>query len=112
MYRHGLHPGYYLSMLTTTPCILAESLMEREFKLEYLSTDHYKYYDFAVLMFRSREFEYMSLGFILLRYDLTMRFWSSVYFIGHAFCALMIVFALVLKCVRLMKRKTHKMKSN
>ncbi|CAF0874634.1 unnamed protein product [Brachionus calyciflorus] len=82
-YWHGLHPGYYLSMLTTSPCILAENLMNKGLKKKYLNEKFYKVYDFATWFFRIREFDYMSIGFILLSYEETMKFWRSVYFIGH-----------------------------
>jgi lysophospholipid acyltransferase 7 len=81
-YWHGLHAGYYLSMLTTTPCIIAEKMMERGLKAR-LSIRYHKLFDLFTWFFRCRAFDYMSLGFILLRYDLTIRYWSSVYFVGH-----------------------------
>jgi lysophospholipid acyltransferase 7 len=85
-YWHGLHPGYYMSMLTTSPCILAENLMDKGFKRRFLKEQHYKYYDFCTWIFRTREFDYMSMGFILLGFDATIRFWRSIYFIGHFVC--------------------------
>ena len=95
-YWHGLHAGYYLSMLTTSPCILAESLMDRGFKRRFLSERHYKYYNFCTWLFRTREFDYMSMGFILLSYEATMRFWRSVYFVGHIVCLVFICIGFVL----------------
>ncbi len=90
-YWHGLHPGYYLSMLTTSPGILAESLMDKGFKKRFLTPGLYKYYDFCSWFCRSRLFDYMSLGFILLSFDATIRFWKSVYFIGHIGCLFFII---------------------
>lgn len=95
-YWHGLHAGYYLSMLTTSPCILAENLMDKGFKRRFLDERYYKYYDFFAWLFRTREFDYMSLGFILLSYEETMRFWRSVYFVGHLVCLFFICVGFVL----------------
>ena len=95
-YWHGLHPGYYLSMLTTSPCILAENLMDKGFKRRFLSEKFYKFYDFGTWLFRTRLFDYMSLGFILLTYDLTIKFWASVYFIGHLVCLFFILLGYLL----------------
>lgn len=104
--RHGLHPGYYLSMLTTSPCILAESLMEKGFKKRFLKEKHYKYYDFCTWFFRTREFDYMSMGFILLSYDATIRFWKSVFFVGHFVCLFFVILGYVL--VKTSKSKNNK----
>ena len=90
-YWHGLHPGYYLSMLTTSPCILAENLMDKGFKRKFVGEKFYKVYNWATWLFRTREFDYMSIGFILLSYDETIKFWKSVYFVGHLMCLFFIL---------------------
>ena len=92
-------------MLTTSPGIYAESLMEKEFKNEYLSEKYFKYYHIFAWFFRTRLFDYMSIGFILLKYDLTIKFWSSIYFIGHISCFILILFGLILKKIRVNKKK-------
>jgi lysophospholipid acyltransferase 7 len=81
-YWHGIHPGYFLSMLTTTPCIIAENMMKQGLRSR-LHERYHKYYDLCTWVFRTREVDYMSMGFILLNFDVTIRFWKSVYFIGH-----------------------------
>jgi hypothetical protein len=100
---HGIHAGYYLSMLTTTPCIIAENLMEKGLKSR-LNPRYHKFYDFCTWLFRTREFDYMSIGFILLRFDLTIKYWKSVYFIGHLTSLFFIVLGFIL--VKLRKSKT------
>ncbi len=87
-------------MLTTSPCIFAESLMEKEFKKVYLNERYFKYYNIFGWFFRTRQFDYMSIGFILLRYDLTIKFWSSIYFIGHITCFFFIFLGMFLKSLR------------
>lgn len=104
-YWHGIHAGYYLSMLTTTPCMLAESYMEKGLK-RHLNQRYHRIYDICTWFFRTREFDYMSLGFILLRYDLTIRFWKSVYFVGHVASLFFIILGIIL--IKLQKSKNHK----
>jgi lysophospholipid acyltransferase 7 len=99
-YWHGLHPGYYLALVSTTPCILAESLMERNFKRRFLNPKYFRQYDLLMTyLFRTRQFDYMSIGFILLTWEDTIKYWSSVFFVGHVTCAALIVFAMTLKLV-------------
>ena len=104
-YWHGIHPGYYLSMLTTSPCILAENLMEKGLKSR-LNSRYHRFYDFCTWIFRTREFDYMSLGFILLRFDLTLKFWRSVYFCGHLASLFFIILGYIL--VKFNKPKNKK----
>lgn len=95
-YWHGLHPGYYMSMLTCTPGIWAETYMDKGFKQRFMSPKHYYIFDIFTWFCRSRLFDYMSMGFILLDYESTIRFWSSVYFIGHVYCVFFTVLGLLL----------------
>ena len=98
--RHGLHPGYYLAMISTTPCMFAENLIEKEFKNRFINKKYYKIYDNCMcFLFRMRQFEFMSIGMIYLTYDATIKYWSSLYFIGHVQCAFLILFALLLKLI-------------
>jgi lysophospholipid acyltransferase 7 len=97
-------------MLTTSPGILAEGLMEKGFKQRFLAPSQHKYYNFCTWFFRTRLFDYMSMGFILLSYDATIRFWRSVYFIGHASCVFFIIIGYVL--VKTRPRDSKKDKKN
>jgi lysophospholipid acyltransferase 7 len=111
-YWHGLHLGYYLSMLTTTPCVIAENILEKEFKNRYLKPAYFKYYEFFGWLFRTRMFDYMSIGFILLTYDATIKFWTSVYFVGHLTCGVLIGLGFLLRYFNRMTRKTKTIKNN
>lgn len=95
-YWHGLHPGYYMSMLTCTPAIWAETLMDKGLKKRFISPEYFYIYDFCTWFLRCRLFDYMCMGFILLDFDSTIRFWSSVYYIGHVYCVFFIVLGYVL----------------
>jgi hypothetical protein len=103
-YWHGIHAGYYLSMLTTSPCIMAENLMEKGLKSR-LDVRYHRYYDICTWFFRTRCFDYMSLGFILLRFDLTIRFWKSIYFIGHFVALFFIILGFILVKFKNEKKK-------
>jgi lysophospholipid acyltransferase 7 len=95
-YWHGLHPGYYMSMLTCTPGIWAETYMDKGFKQRFMSPKHFYLFDLFTWFCRSRLFDYMSMGFILLDYNTTIRFWSSVYFIGHVHCVVFTILGFLL----------------
>ena len=86
--------------------MLAESLMDKEFKTRYVNPKYYKNYDNLMnVLFRARQFDYMSIGFILLSYEATVKYWKSVYFIGHFVCGFLIFICTLL---RLFKKKELK----
>ena len=76
---HGIHPGYYLSFMTVPLMLLAEDLMRSAFRSE----KNRAFYDWANWFFRMRAFEYLSMGFLLLGWSSTIRYWQSTFFIGH-----------------------------
>ena len=78
---HGIHPGYYLSFMTVPLMLLAEDLMKASFRTE----KNRAFFDWANWFFRMRAFEYLSMGFLLLGWSSTIRYWQSTYFIGHVF---------------------------
>jgi lysophospholipid acyltransferase 7 len=83
-YWHGIHPGYYMGMVSTTPCIVAENVMEAGVRRRLTAHGHWlRVYDACSWFFRTRMFDYMSVGFILRYFHYTWKYWSSVYFIGH-----------------------------
>merc|ERR1712071_451408 len=65
---HGVHSGYYLSMLTVPFILVAE--------------------DLAKVFW----FSYMGVAFSLLAMNLTLNYWTSIYFIGHV--AIVLVYAI------------------
>ncbi|XP_071953393.1 lysophospholipid acyltransferase 7-like [Antedon mediterranea] len=90
---HGVHPGYFLSFLTIPIMLLAEDLMIQAFRTEGNSWIYRKLNWFV----RSRGLDYLAMGFLLLSWKDTIRFWSSVYFIPHIFSVLFIIIGLVFK---------------
>ena len=42
-----------------------------------------KTYDWINWFVRMRWFDYLGMGFLLLRIDATIKYWTSVYFVGH-----------------------------
>ena len=81
--------------------MLAEYLMDKEFKKRYVNPKYYKTYDNLMnVLFRARQFDYMSIGFILLSYEATIKYWKSVYFVGHVVCGLLIAIGLLLRLIK------------
>ncbi|XP_005100167.1 lysophospholipid acyltransferase 7 [Aplysia californica] len=79
---HGIHPGYYLSFLTVPPILMAEETMIKAFRKE-ASPLGQQLFDWACWFFKMRGFDYMCMGFLLLRLGSTLRYWYSIYFLGH-----------------------------
>jgi len=99
---HGIHPGYYLSFLTIPPCMAAETAMAAAFR----SKDDprkQRVYDFIAMLFKQRFLETMAMGFLLLRGDSTLRYWSSIYFLPHL---VILAFLLIGNLALRLQRKT------
>lgn len=86
---HGIYPGYYLSFLLVPVILLAEDSMISAFRRG--SHTQQKWFDWACWFFKMRGFDYMCMGFLLLRLDYTLTYWKSVYFIGHCVTVLFLI---------------------
>jgi len=96
---HGVHAGYYLSFLTIPPNLIAEDLMLSAFRSTDDSTQA-RTFDWVCWFFKMRSFEYMSMSFLLLGFSATLRYWSSIYFIGHVVILMFIVVGYVFRSPR------------
>lgn len=105
-YWHGIHPGYYLSFMTIPLCLYVEDLMfscfgsvDDEPNVRTFSWDSKLRTKFEKLwwFFRVRGFEYMSMGFLLLSWTSTVRYWSSIGFALHSSLLVMFVVAKVMQ---------------
>ncbi|KAJ7313986.1 hypothetical protein JRQ81_005843 [Phrynocephalus forsythii] len=81
-YWHGIHPGYYLSFLTIPLCLAAEGAMESGL-LKHLSSSGRLYGDWVQWFLKMRAYDYMCMGFVLLTFEDTVRYWSSIYYCIH-----------------------------
>ncbi|XP_046883440.1 lysophospholipid acyltransferase 7 [Hypomesus transpacificus] len=81
-YWHGLHAGYYLSFLTIPLCIAAESAMESSVRAK-LGPRGQNIFDWVHWFLKMRAYDYMCMGFVLLKASDTINYWSSIYFIIH-----------------------------
>ncbi|XP_014662504.1 PREDICTED: lysophospholipid acyltransferase 7-like [Priapulus caudatus] len=93
---HGIHPGYYLSFLTVPPTLFGEQMMDAAFRRN-ASAPVQRAYDWVMWFFRMRAFEYMCMGFLLLRFDRTIAYWSSIYFAQHIVIILFITVGYLVK---------------
>ena len=99
---HGVHPGYYLSFLTVPISLMAEDLMAAAFRSDKDPTQQ-KIYDWVAFFFRGRAFDYMCMGFLLLSYHDTVRYWSSIYYFTHIYIVIFIIIGYVCKPKRTKK---------
>ncbi|GAB1610528.1 lysophospholipid acyltransferase 7-like [Argonauta hians] len=102
-YWHGVDPGYYMSFLTVPPILMAERVMIAAFRDEKPSLKQ-RLFDHVCWFFRMRGFDYNCMGFLLLSWHDTVRYWSSIYFIGHI---TIIVFFIVGTIFRPPRKKTN-----
>ena len=79
---HGVHPGYYLSLGSVPLCLIIEDYYRRAVRSR-LSEQGQRIYDVFGWFVRMRWFDYLGMGFLLLRIDATLAYWSSVYYAGH-----------------------------
>jgi len=79
---HGVHPGYYLSLGSVPLCLIVEDFYRRKVRSR-LSESGQKVYDWFGWFVRMRWFDYLGMGFLLLKIDTTLTYWSSVYYAGH-----------------------------
>lgn len=95
-YWHGLHAGYYLSFLTIPLCIAAETAMEATVRAR-LGPRGQSLFDWVHWFLKMRAYDYMCMGFVLLKASDTINYWTSIYFIIHIIAVCCIVVGRVLK---------------
>lgn len=104
---HGMHLGYYLSFLSVVPCLIAEDLLIAQLRNNKPLLQQ-QVFDWLCWFHKQRQFDYMSMGFLLLTKEKTFRYWHGIYFCMHGFVSLLIILALVLKLI--MPRTKHSKK--
>ena len=84
---HGVHPGYYLCFLSTTIYGVMESRVAVLCKPLWAKSNKVTYALLFLIgeMYRTRSFEYVSVGFILLDVSPTLAVWRADYFYYHIF---------------------------
>jgi len=87
---HGVYSGYYLSIMTVPLILVAEDLARRKLRPLNVSV-----FDRMGWLLKSHWFAYMGVAFSLLELDTTLRYWSSVYYVGHWIIVLLYVVALL-----------------
>ncbi|NP_001088606.1 lysophospholipid acyltransferase 7 [Xenopus laevis] len=81
-YWHGIHPGYYMSFLTIPLCLAAEGSMEAGLR-RHVSDSGKMIFDWVHWFLKMRAYDYMCMGFVLLTFTDTYRYWQSIYFSVH-----------------------------
>ena len=92
---HGVHPGYYLTFMSVPFVVIAETRMSKTIK-PYLNGRLTYWWDWVTWFCLYRSFEYLGVGFMLLKLDAIWRVWKRMYFVGHIFIVLFIVLPVVI----------------
>ncbi|KAK4475064.1 hypothetical protein MN116_002158 [Schistosoma mekongi] len=97
-YWHGVHAGYYLSFLTIPLALAAESSLKNIINLcaNSLPTGSPSFISWLLKM---RVFEYCCMGFLILDWETTIAYWSSIYYCIHIILIILIVSELFLRLV-------------
>ncbi len=83
---HGVYSGYYLSLCSVAFVLPVEDLFDKILRRKLVENNFGKLtsvFDWIGWFVRFQWFSYLGMGFRLLRIDTTLKFWSSIYFIGH-----------------------------
>ena len=92
---HGIHPGYYATFLSVPFVVLAETRMIEVIK-PYLDAKHVYWLDWITCFCLYRSFEYLGVGFMLLKLESIWKVWTKMFFIGHFFIFLFILLPIVI----------------
>ncbi|XP_065154385.1 lysophospholipid acyltransferase 7 [Paramisgurnus dabryanus] len=103
-YWHGLHAGYYLSFLTIPLCIAAETAMEASVRSR-LGPAGQNIFDWVHWFLKMRAYDYMCMGFVLLKASDTINYWSSIYFVIHIIAVVCIGVGQIMKGGKRRERK-------
>lgn len=87
-YWHGVHSGYYLSMLTVPFILAVEDYFDKLVRRKLGETGQYMY-DWFAWFVKMQNFAYMGMAFLLLRVDTTLHYWHSIGYIYHGLLVFM-----------------------
>lgn len=90
---HGIHPGYFLSFMTIPICTLGEDLIYKVINVDLKTGERPKWFQFIWYNIRTRGFELMASGFVLLTWKDTIRLWNAVYWWLHLVMLCIIIFS-------------------
>ena len=91
---HGVYPGYYLSLLTVPFVVAAEDRFHKTFRVNLTPTQEVVF-DWCNWFLKMRLFDYMCMAFMLLSMEDTIRYWRSIYFLGHVVTAVFFILGTV-----------------
>ncbi|XP_062520357.1 lysophospholipid acyltransferase 7-like isoform X1 [Corticium candelabrum] len=99
---HGIYPGYYLCLLSTTIYGAMESRLAILCKPLWEKANRFTYALLYIIgqMYRMHSFEYVAVGFILLEVSPTLAVWRADYFYYHIFGVVMLVIMLLVPSKR------------
>lgn len=99
---HGIYPGYYLCLLSTTIYGAMESRLAVICKPLWERANRFTYALLFLIgeIYRTHSFEYVAVGFILLEVSPTLAVWRADYFYYHIFGIVMLFITLLVPTKR------------
>ena len=93
---HGVHPGYYVTFMSVPLMIFSDRQLSVMVK-PYLRSERQMYYFEWVRWFLLyRIYEYLSVGFIMLKLDVVWSVFKQNYFIGHIIMVIISILPFIL----------------
>ncbi|XP_054282737.1 lysophospholipid acyltransferase 7-like [Macrosteles quadrilineatus] len=86
---HGVYAGYYLCLCSVPFYLPAEDMFYRAFKNNSLPPLLHYPWVFLRYWWKMLHFSYWSMAFSLLRIDICLRYWSSIYFLPNVLTLVM-----------------------
>ncbi|XP_071444168.1 lysophospholipid acyltransferase 7-like [Hetaerina americana] len=102
---HGVYAGYYLCLCSVPFYLPVEDLYDKLFRREATGLVR-GMYDWIFWFTRMQAFSYMGIAFLLLDVNSIIRYWRSIYFIGHVLTVTAYVFGIFL--LKMRKTRRHK----
>lgn len=80
---HGVYPGYYVTFMSVPLMIFSDNQMCMMVRPYLKSEKQLYYFEWARWFLLYRIYEYLSVGFIMLKLDVVWKVYKQNYFIGH-----------------------------
>lgn len=89
---HGVHPGYYVTFMSVPLMIFCDNQVCMLARSYLTSAKQLYYFEWVRWFCLYRVYEYLSVGFIMLKLDVVWKVYKQNYFIGHI---LMVIFSII-----------------
>ena len=102
---HGVYPGYYVTFMSVPLMIFSDNQLCMMVRPYLKSAKQLYYFEWVRWFLLYRIYEYLSVGFIMLKLDVVWKVYKQNYFIGHILMVLISIIPFILP------KKKHEVKN-